>query len=54
MDPYKSMYILTKNPYNMDMWGKIRLDDKGKQPMDLSEKPPSIDPSKHKLINLIR
>ena len=54
MDPYKTMYILTKNPYNMDKWGKIRLDDKGKQPMDLSEQALGVDPSKYRLVNSIR
>ena len=44
MDPYGTMYILTENPHNMDKWGIIRLDDKGKQPMGLSEQPPRVNP----------
>ena len=37
MDPYGTMYILMENPHHMDKWGIIRIKDKGKQPMDLSE-----------------
>ena len=53
MDPYGTMYILTKNPHHMDKWEIIRLNDKGKQPMDLSEQPPRVDPSKYTLVNSI-
>ena len=54
MDCYGTMYILTKNPHHMDKWGITRLNEKGKQPMDLSEQPPRVDPRKYSLVNSIR
>ena len=54
MDPYGTMYILTENPQNMEKWGIIQLDDKRKKPMDLSEQPARVDPSKYRLISSIK
>ena len=54
INPYGTMYKLTENSHHMDKWGIIRLNGKGKQPMDLSEQPLRIDPSKYKLVNSIK
>ena len=51
INPYGTMYMLTKYPHHMDKWGIMRLNDKGKQPMDFSEQPPRVDPSKYRLVN---
>ena len=54
MDPYGTMYTLTKNPHHMNKWGIIKFNDKGKQPMDLSEQLLRVDPSKYGLVSCIR
>ena len=54
MDPYGTIYILTKNPHHMDKWRIIKLNDKGKQPLDLSKQPSRVDPSKCRLVNSIK